>query len=194
MALLTPQRNGYLYWLGRDPDGTSPTSTRKPTCRRTSSRASIPRPADLTSISRTSRQPARAAQFCPGLWGGKDWPFEAYNPKTGMVYIPTNENHCNRLEGKVEQRVPGQWWTGVAIPDIHFTVDTKAGFFGEIEAYDVNTGKRAWRQLYSNSMMWGSMLTTAGDLVFGGGTNDRQFRAYDAKLGRRALALQDQLR
>ena len=28
-----------------------------------------------------------------------------------------------------------------------------------------------------------SMLTTAGDLVFGGGTTDRQFRAYDAKTG-----------
>jgi hypothetical protein len=29
---------------------------------------------------------------CPGLWGGKDWPYEAYNPKTGLVYIPSNEN------------------------------------------------------------------------------------------------------
>ena len=125
----------------------------------------------------------KAAQFCPGLWGGKDWPYEAYNPKTGMVYIPSNENHCNNLEGKVEQRVPGQWWTGVAIPDFHFTVDTKAGFYGELQAYDVDTGKRAWRDLYSNSMNWGSVLTTAGDLVFAGGTNDRQFRAYDAKTG-----------
>ena len=32
-------------------------------------------------------------------------------------------------------------------------------------------------------MNWGSVLTTAGDLVFAGGTNDRQFRAYDAKTG-----------
>ena len=31
--------------------------------------------------------------------------------------------------------------------------------------------------------MWGSLLTTAGGLVFGGGTNDREFRAYDAKTG-----------
>jgi len=33
----------------------------------------------------------KAAQFCPGLRGGKDWP--SYNPQTGMVYIPFNENH-----------------------------------------------------------------------------------------------------
>jgi len=32
-------------------------------------------------------------------------------------------------------------------------------------------------------MNWGSVLTTAGDVVFAGGTNDRQFRAYDARSG-----------
>ena len=48
---------------------------------------------------------------------------------------------------------------------------------------EVNTGKRVWRDLYSSSMMWGSLLTTAGGLVFGGGTNDREFRAFDASTG-----------
>ena len=32
-------------------------------------------------------------------------------------------------------------------------------------------------------MNWGSVLTTAGNLVFLGGTNDRMFRAYDATTG-----------
>ena len=182
-GLLTPQRNGYLYWLGRHNDGSI--SYLK-------SEAYVPQNVFKSIDPETGRpdvdlahKPAtgKGAQFCPGLWGGKDWPFEAYNPKTGMVYIPSNENHCNNLEGKVEQRVPGQWWTGVAIPDFHYTVDTKAGFYGELQAYDVNSGKRVWRDLYSNSMNWGSVLTTAGDLVFAGGTNDRQFRAYDAKTG-----------
>ena len=52
-----------------------------------------------------------------------------------------------------------------------------------MQAYDVKTGKRIWRDLYSNSMNWGSALTTAGGLLFAGGTNDRMFRAYDAKSG-----------
>src|SRR6266516_2808471 len=182
-GLLSPQRNGYLYWLKRNPDGS---------ISYINSAAYVPQNVFKSIDPKTGRPDVdlahkpgtgKAAQFCPGLWGGKDWPYEAYNPKTGMVYIPSNENHCNNLEGKVEERVPGQWWTGVAIPDFHFTVDTKAGFFGEIQAYDVNTGKRAWRHLYSSSMMWGSLLTTAGGLVFGGGTNDRMFRAYDAKTG-----------
>jgi alcohol dehydrogenase (cytochrome c) len=182
-GLLTPQRNGYLYWLGRNGDGS---------ISYLNSVAYVPQNVFKGIDAETGRpdvdlthKPAtgKAAQFCPGLWGGKDWPFEAYNPKTGIVYIPSNENHCNTLEGKVEQRVPGQWWTGVAVPDLHFSVDTKAGFYGELQAYDVNTGKRAWRDTYKDSMMWGSVLTTAGDLVFAGGTNDRQFRAYDAKSG-----------
>ena len=32
-------------------------------------------------------------------------------------------------------------------------------------------------------MNWGSLLTTAGGLVFNGGTNDRMFRAFDARTG-----------
>ncbi|HKM61038.1 MAG TPA: PQQ-binding-like beta-propeller repeat protein, partial [Acidisphaera sp.] len=53
----------------------------------------------------------------------------------------------------------------------------------ELQAIDLNTGKRVWNDKYANSMMWGSVLTTAGDVLFTGGTNDRMFRAYDAKSG-----------
>jgi len=182
-GLLKPARNGYLYWLKRNADGSISYLNSQPYVPQNVFKSIDPKTGrpevDLAHKPGTGK----AAQFCPGLWGGKDWPYEAYNPKTGLVYIPANENHCNNLEGKVEERIPGQWWTGVAIPDFHFTVDTKAGFFGQILAYDVNTGKRAWRNLYSSSMMWGSLLTTAGGVVFGGGTNDRMFRAYDAKTG-----------
>ena len=182
-GLLKPARNGYLYWLKRNPDGG---------ISYINAQAYVPQNVFKSIDPKTGRpevdmahKPAtgKAAQFCPGLWGGKDWPFEAYNPKTGMVYIPSNQNHCNNLEGKVEERVPGQWWTGVAIPDLHFSVDTKASFYGELQAYDVDSGKRVWSNLYPSSMMWGSMLTTGGGLLFTGGTNDREFRAYDAKTG-----------
>jgi alcohol dehydrogenase (cytochrome c) len=182
-GLLKPARNGYLYWLKRNSDGGISYLR---------SVAYVPQNV-FKSIDKVTGRPevdmahkpatGKSAQFCPGLWGGKDWPYEAYNPKTGLVYIPSNENHCNTLEGKVEERVPGQWWTGVAIPDFHFAVDTKAAFFGQLQAYDVNTGQRVWHDLYSSSMMWGSPLTTAGGLIFTGGTNDREFRAYDARSG-----------
>jgi alcohol dehydrogenase (cytochrome c) len=32
--------------------------------------------------------------------------------------------------------------------------------------------------------MWGPVLATGGDVLFAGGTNDRMFRAFDAKNGK----------
>jgi alcohol dehydrogenase (cytochrome c) len=32
--------------------------------------------------------------------------------------------------------------------------------------------------------MWGPVLATGGDVLFAGGTNDRMFRAFDAKTGK----------
>jgi alcohol dehydrogenase (cytochrome c) len=182
-GLFSPQRNGYLYWLKRGDDGS---------ISYLDSEGYVPQNVFKSIDPKTGRpdvdmdhKPAtgKVAQFCPGLWGGKDWPFESYNPKMGVAFIPTNENHCNKFEGKVEERVPGQWWTGVAVPDLGYSVDTKPGFFGALQAYDVNTGKRLWKDTYANSLNWGSTLSTGGGLVFAGGTNDRMFRAYDAKSG-----------
>ena len=182
-GLFSPQRNGYLYWLKRGDDGS---------ISYLDSEGYVPQNVFKSIDPKTGRpdvdmdhKPAtgKVAQFCPGLWGGKDWPFESYNPKMGVAFIPTNENHCNKFEGKVEERVPGQWWTGVAVPDLGYSVDTKPGFYGALQAYDVNTGKRLWKDTYANSLNWGSTLSTAGGLVFAGGTNDRMFRAYDAKSG-----------
>jgi alcohol dehydrogenase (cytochrome c) len=48
----------------------------------------------------------------------------------------------------------------------------------------VDTGKRVWTHTFAKSANWGPVLTTGGGLVFSGGTNDRMFRAFDAKSGR----------
>ena len=77
----------------------------------------------------------------------------------------------------------GKWWTGVDIPDIGFTVTKDAAFFGDVQAWDINGGKKVWDYKIPKSMMWGSVLATGGGLVFVGGTNDRKFRALDAKSG-----------
>jgi alcohol dehydrogenase (cytochrome c) len=51
---------------------------------------------------------------------------------------------------------------------------------GEVQAWNVDTGKLAWSHTYDKSPNWGSMLATAGGLVFTGGTNDRKIHAFDA--------------
>ena len=182
-GLLRPARNGYLYWLSRSPDGgigyVSSTNYVKQDVFKSIDAKGRP-------VIDESKKPGtgKKASFCPSLWGGKDWPFEAYNPKTGMVYIPANENHCGFLEGKVQEYVAGKWWTGVDIPDIGFVVDKKPEYLGVLQAWDVSGAKKVWDFKFNESMHWGSVLTTGGGLVFAGGTNDRKFRAHDAQSGK----------
>jgi alcohol dehydrogenase (cytochrome c) len=182
-GLITPSRNGYVYWLERRADGGISFVNASAYVKQNVFKSINPETGRPEIDESHKPGTGKEASFCPSLWGGKDWPYEAYNPKTGLIYIPSNDNHCGHLNGKVEPYVAGQWWTGVAIPDIGFTVDKNAPFYGEVQAVDVNTGKQVWKQTYAKSMMWGSLLTTGGNLVFGGGTNDRYFRAYDAKSG-----------
>jgi alcohol dehydrogenase (cytochrome c) len=182
-GLIKPSRNGYLYWLERSPEGPIGYVNATNYVKQDVFKSIDPKTGRPSYNEDHVPGTGKYAEFCPSLWGGKDWPFEAYNPNTGMIYIPANDNHCGHLEGKKEEYVAGQWWTGVAIPDIGFTLDKNARSLGEIQAWDVNTGERTWTHLFNNSMNWGSILTTAGGLVFGGGTNDRMFRAFDAQTG-----------
>jgi alcohol dehydrogenase (cytochrome c) len=46
----------------------------------------------------------------------------------------------------------------------------------------MKTGQKVWTQQFK-SQNWGPVLATGGGLVFLGGTNDRYFRAFDAKTG-----------
>jgi alcohol dehydrogenase (cytochrome c) len=121
----------------------------------------------------------RVTEFCPSLWGGKDWPPAAYNPTTGMIYIPANENHCGAIEGLAVEYVPGSGYTGART---QFWITEGATHIGELQAWNVNTMERAWTVEFE-SHNWGPVLTTAGNLVLMGGTNDRYFRAFHAETG-----------
>ena len=54
---------------------------------------------------------------------------------------------------------------------------------GELQAWNMNTGQKVWTHQF-RWQNWGPVLTTGGGLVFSGGTNDRNFRAFDAKTGK----------
>jgi alcohol dehydrogenase (cytochrome c) len=55
---------------------------------------------------------------------------------------------------------------------------------GEVQAWNIDTGRKVWTHTFPTSANWGPMLATAGELVFSGGTNDTKFRAYDARNGK----------
>jgi alcohol dehydrogenase (cytochrome c) len=122
----------------------------------------------------------KTANFCPSLWGGKDWPPAAYSPKTRLLYIPANENLCTELTTVVPKYVPGERYTGVSKNVLLMVAG--ADHIGELQAWDLDSGKRAWTTKLP-SQNWGPVLATGGDLLFSGGTNDRLFRAFDAKTG-----------
>jgi len=133
----------------------------------------------------------KTVTFCPSLWGGKDWPTEAYNPDTGLLYIPSQENLCSELGGApLEERESGELYIGVPIDVIlsslrfHENVDTsKPVPIGKLQAWDMNKGEMAWSHDFNDTPYWGPILSTAGNLVFTGGTSDRKLRAFDAANG-----------
>jgi len=120
--------------------------------------------------------------FCPSLWGGKDWPSAAYSPKTRLVYVPAQNNFCGGFVGVKEPLEPGKLWLGTKEEDITLTVRPGSDHHGELQAWDPATGKKAWQHNFRWQLM-ATVLATGGDLVFVGGTNDRMFRAFDAKTG-----------
>jgi alcohol dehydrogenase (cytochrome c) len=130
-----------------------------------------------------ARQPGtgKTVEFCPSHWGGKNWPPIAYSPRTRMIYIPANENLCATIVAREVQYKAGTPFMG-AQPTM--TVAPGADHIGEVQAWNVDTGKRVWTHKYAKSPNWGPMLATGGGLVFTGGTNDRRFHAFDAESGK----------
>ena len=69
---------------------------------------------DPTKVPRSGSR----AEFCPSLWGGKDWPPTAYSPDTGYLYIPANENLCSAFTGEAAKYRRGELYMGVPFKKI----------------------------------------------------------------------------
>src|ERR1700755_234636 len=107
-------------------------------CARTCSRASTRRPAGPEIDETKKPGTGKTAEFCPSLWGGKDWPPAAFSPQTRLLYIPANENMCSQLSGDPPKKFkPGE--LDPAVAKIVVTVVDGADHFGELQAWDVDT-------------------------------------------------------
>src|SRR5688572_23856908 len=126
----------------------------------------------------------KRAEFCPGSHGGKNWPPIAFNPQTRMIYIPANNGLCGALTGIPVTYVAGKSFAGTQFGGPPISAPGADHVGGEVQAWNVDTGQRVWRHKYEFTPNWGSMLTTAGGLVFTGGTNDRKIHAFDAATGK----------
>ena len=181
-------RNGYLWMLDRQQSGKIDFVNAVPYVHNdvfTSIDSKTGRPS--YSAERTPGM-GKAVNFCPSLWGGKDWPPEAWNPKTKLFYIPANNNLCSELPKADEITYKkGDLYIGYPIDGVLGSLRYKDGkkpaTIGELQAWDLNTGKLAWVHKFDRPI-WSPLLTTGGNLIFTGGTNDKIFRAFDAKTGK----------
>ena len=179
-GLVNVARNGYLWQLERTQDKINFVAG-QPYVRQNVFKSLDPK-TGRPEIDET-RKPGtnKTAEFCPSLWGGKDWPPAAYSPQTRLLYIPANENLCTELTGEVPRYVQGERFMGVAKNVMKMVAG--ADHIGELQAWDMDTGKKVWTTNLP-SFNWGPVLATGCGLLFAGGTNDRMFRAFDAKTGK----------
>jgi quinoprotein glucose dehydrogenase len=155
--------------------------------------------------------PPRSTIQLPGGTGGVNWGGVAADPTTGLVYANAQ---TASLVGWVEKVDPAAGpypdSFGSDQPYNRASVNGKGPFFsftamgmpcmrppwGQLVAVNATTGEIAWRsvlgirenlpedkQLVGNSGSAGPTVT-GGGLVFVGATNDRRFRAFDAKSGK----------
>jgi alcohol dehydrogenase (cytochrome c) len=180
-GLVNVARDGYLWFLERG-NGPIRFVEGKPFVTQTVFRGLDP------VTGRPDVDPARKpgtgkrADFCPGPHGGKNWPPIAFSPQTRMIYIPANNGLCGILTGVPVRYQKGRSFAGSQSGGQF--VAPGVDHIGEVQAWNVDTGQKVWTHPYPTSPTWGSMLATAGGVVFTGGTNDRKIHAFDAATGK----------
>lgn len=121
-----------------------------------------------------------AISVCPHILGGKDQPSGAYSPATNAMYMPMN-NACFDLAMSVEEAVPDDGYA-LSFQIKHAPgMDADTAKVGRIDAISAETGKTLWHY-EQRAPIYGSLLTTAGNLLFGGDVV-RRFRAFNLETG-----------
>jgi alcohol dehydrogenase (cytochrome c) len=119
----------------------------------------------------------KAYRICPTYTGGRDWPMGAYNPKSGLMYMPMS-NLCHNSTARSDRpSTPANGYNTTNVPMLAAGKDK----VGRIDAVNVETGKTEWTW-ETRVGNYSPMLTTGGGLVFNGGL-DRYLRAFDADNG-----------
>jgi alcohol dehydrogenase (cytochrome c) len=137
----------------------------------------------LYSVPVTTRENVEApltvegVRACPGVLGGMQWNGPAFNPLTGLLYVPAVD-WCGTFSKAKELRfVPGQIYMGGS-----FAFDPVEKSRGWLTAIDAATGVVKWR-FESRRPMLAAVTTTAAGLVFTGEL-EGDFLALDAVDGR----------
>lgn len=130
------------------------------------------RPQDMIALPEEGGDPVLVE---PGLLGGVNMYPSAYNPKTGLVYLPAAESAM--MYGFEEIKI---------ISNVrHFGAYQEFEWGDEVDkAVNVKTGKEVWRDTQVGKPGYaGGMLTTAGNITVYT-TQDDTFKVVNAKTGK----------
>ena len=177
-VIMQANRNGFFYVIDRANGKLISAKNFVPTNWATGIDLKTGMPIEAANNEKRPRLKKWAKDICPNLVGGKNWMPMSYNPKTGLVYIPTM-NMCMDLEGIQEEYKRGQFYLGV-----NFDLDKPGpgGYLGGLKAWDPVAQKEVWFIKDDLPFNGGTMTTTTG-LVFAGDIRGT-FRAHDAKTGK----------
>lgn len=133
-------------------------------------------------IGRNEPKIGEETTLCPYLLGVRSWNHGAYNPNTGLWYTNAMEV-CNKIVAAPQETetigIAGLY-LGVSMLEAVDPPGQKAS--ARLDARDPITGELAWSIDYKIPGL-GSVLTTAGDLIFNGDVFGSVF-AYDAEDGK----------
>jgi alcohol dehydrogenase (cytochrome c) len=119
---------------------------------------------------------AEGTYLWPGVQGATNWYSPSYSPLTKLFYLAVWENRSVYRKGEQEYS-PGNRYIG-SVPLIELPEEPG---HGAIRALNPKTGERVWEYAL-HTKPWAGVLSTAGQLVFGG-SDEGYFFALDAATG-----------
>ncbi len=123
----------------------------------------------------------------PSANGGHNWQPMAFNPKTGLAYIPANQESFAFAPDEKFKHTPMGFNLGIDFAQVTLPRSGEArrkaieGEKGFLLAWDPIAQKEVWRAPHDGPAN-GGVLSTAGNLVFQG-TASGDFKAYRADTG-----------
>jgi mono/diheme cytochrome c family protein len=129
----------------------------------------------------------------PGPAGAHTWQPMAYDPGTGLVFIPTTDHWTVNANPDSYTPTRGRAVTGTGAAAAKWLADNPdapRGFISRLVAFDPVAGKQAWATPdfppgRGGIQLTGGALATAGGLVFHGNLPNLEFVAYRASDGER---------
>lgn len=137
---------------------------------------------ETTGALTNRREPTpEGVDVCPGPAGAKEWPHASYSRQTGLLYTPVIELCATFISSDTEFAESLPFWGSATQP-------LQGERWGGIKAFDPRTGEAVWSVRTEHPII-GSMLSTAGGLLFAGKPTG-EFIALDAGTGEQLWSFQ----